>query len=46
MVESVCNLVTHLGKGFNQLDINPVVYSGGRWLALDAKMILGEKPQW
>ncbi len=34
------DLALRIGKGFSQLDINPIVYSGDRWVALDAKIVL------
>ncbi len=40
LLVSVGNLVVGLGEGFNQLDINPVVFSGGGWIALDGMAIL------
>jgi succinyl-CoA synthetase beta subunit len=30
-----------LGERFRQLDVNPIVFAGGRWVALDAKIVLG-----
>ncbi len=36
----VGELITELGSNFNQLDINPVVFSDGRWVALDGMAIL------
>lgn len=40
LVVSVGDLVNDLGSFFNQLDINPVVFSGGKWVALDGMSIL------
>ena len=30
-----------LGEGFRQLDVNPIVFAGNRWVALDARIVLG-----
>jgi len=40
LVVSVGNLVNDLGKFFNQLDMNPVVFAGNKWVALDGMAIL------
>lgn len=37
---AVSRLVVDLGPRFAELDINPMVYAGGRWVALDAKLVL------
>lgn len=39
-ISAVGGLIDEVGEIFNQLDINPIVYSQGRWVALDAKLIL------
>ncbi len=36
----VGRFVQDLGARFNQLDINPLVYAEGRWVVLDAKLVL------
>lgn len=33
-------LVADLGERFSEFDVNPLCYAGGRWIALDAKMVL------
>lgn len=40
LIVSVGELVTGLGSSFNQLDINPVVFSKDKWIALDGMAIL------
>ena len=40
LIVSVGRLINDLGNTFNQLDINPVVFSGGKWIALDGMAIL------
>ncbi len=40
LIVSVGTLITELGSSFNQLDINPVVFSDGKWVALDGMAIL------
>ena len=40
LIVSVGELITELGSSFNQLDINPVVFSNGKWVALDGMAIL------
>lgn len=40
LVVSVGELVNDLGSTFNQLDMNPVVFSKGKWVALDGMAIL------
>jgi succinyl-CoA synthetase beta subunit len=42
-VNRVGRIAVDLGSRFQQLDVNPVVYSGNRWIALDAKIVLGEE---
>ncbi len=43
LVLSVSDLVVSLGNHFDQLDINPVVYAQGRWVALDANLMLSNR---
>ena len=40
LIVSIGNLVNNLGESFNQLDMNPVVFSNGKWIALDGMIIL------
>ncbi|MCD6397872.1 MAG: acetate--CoA ligase family protein [Spirochaetaceae bacterium] len=40
LIVSVGRLVSDLGNNFNHLDINPVVFSEGQWVALDGMAIL------
>ena len=40
IVSSIGDIVAELGDCFNQLDINPIVFDGSRWAALDAVLIL------
>ena len=40
LIVSVGNLISDLGPNFNQLDINPVVWSKDKWVALDGMSIL------
>jgi succinyl-CoA synthetase beta subunit len=40
LVERVAGLATRLIGPGDQLDINPVVWAGERWVALDAKIVL------
>ena len=40
LIVSVGDLVSDLGNNFNQLDMNPVVFSEGKWIALDGMSIL------
>ena len=40
LIVSVGELITALESSFNQLDINPVVFSDGKWVALDGMAIL------
>jgi succinyl-CoA synthetase beta subunit len=40
LIVSIGDLVMKLGSRFNQLDINPVVFSEGQWIALDGMAIL------
>jgi hypothetical protein len=39
-VSRVGCIAVDLGAHFHQLDINPVVFAGDRWVALDAKVLL------
>jgi hypothetical protein len=40
IISKVGDLVVTLGSLFSQLDINPLVHASGRWIALDAALIL------
>jgi succinyl-CoA synthetase beta subunit len=42
LIARVGELTVDLGERFHQLDINPLAWVGGRWLALDAKLLLQE----
>jgi succinyl-CoA synthetase beta subunit len=44
-ISEVADLAAGFGARFDQLDINPLVYSGGRWTALDAKLVLHEETE-
>ena len=46
LVVAVSDLIETLGDRFDQLDLNPVVYSKGRWIALDARLILSGMTLW
>lgn len=37
-------LVAKLGDRLAELDVNPLVYAAGRWVALDAKVVLRDDP--
>jgi hypothetical protein len=39
---AVSRLVTDLGPRFSELDVNPLVFADGGWVALDAKLVLSE----
>ncbi len=41
-IVSVGDLITEMGNHFNQLDINPLVYSEGKWTALDGMLVLNK----
>lgn len=43
LIVSVGELITALGSSFSQLDINPVVFADGKWVALDGMAILNSK---
>lgn len=40
IVAGVSRIVTDLGPRFNQLDINPIVFDGSGWVALDAVLVI------
>jgi acetyl-CoA synthetase (ADP-forming) len=40
VISKVGDLAVELGGLFDQLDLNPLVFTGKRWLALDAKLVL------
>ncbi len=42
IIVSVGELITGLGGNFNQLDINPLVYSDDGWTALDGMLVLNK----
>ena len=39
-VSSISILADDMKETLDQLDINPVVFSGGEWIALDVKAVL------
>ena len=41
-IVTVGDLIFEMGDHFNQLDINPLVYSDGKWTALDGMMVLNK----
>lgn len=43
IVSSVGDIVAELGDRFNQLDINPIVFDGERWVALDAVLLIDSR---
>lgn len=40
-ISSVSRLAHDMGDRLNQLDINPIVFSGSEWVALDVKVMFG-----
>lgn len=40
IISSTAELALGIGEHFSQLDINPLVFSGDRWIALDGKLVL------
>ncbi|MCK5197197.1 MAG: acetate--CoA ligase family protein [Spirochaetales bacterium] len=40
LIVSVGEMITEFGSSFNQLDINPIVFSDEKWVALDGMAIL------
>ncbi len=40
ILSGIGELVVELGEHFNQLDINPIVFNGDKWVALDAVLLL------
>ena len=42
IITAAADLAVRAGKKFSQLDINPLVFSGSHWVALDAKMLLSQ----
>ncbi len=42
LISSAGTAALSLGRHFNQLDINPVVFSKGIWVALDAAVVLND----
>ncbi|MFO8084691.1 MAG: acetate--CoA ligase family protein [Desulfobacterales bacterium] len=43
IITSTAELAVGFGKHFSQLDINPLVFSKNRWVALDAKLLLNQE---
>lgn len=39
-IAAVCSLVEDLADKFQELDVNPIVFNGKGWVALDAKIVL------
>lgn len=42
-LSGICALVADLGDRIGELDVNPLCYAEGRWIALDAKLILASE---
>ena len=40
IITAVADISLELGEFFGQLDINPIVFSEGRWVALDVQLVL------
>ncbi len=40
ILSGIGELIVELGEQFNQLDINPIVFNGDKWVALDAVLLL------
>jgi succinyl-CoA synthetase beta subunit len=40
IISATADFAIGIGKNFSQLDINPLVFSGNNWIALDAKLVL------
>lgn len=45
VISNVSKLAHDLGNRLSQLDINPIVFSSGEWIALDVKVVLEPKYQ-
>lgn len=39
-IATMCSLVEDLADKFQELDVNPIVFNGKAWVALDAKIVL------
>jgi succinyl-CoA synthetase beta subunit len=44
LISAVGDLIYAIEDRFDQLDLNPVVFTQGQWTALDAKLVLREPP--
>jgi succinyl-CoA synthetase beta subunit len=40
IISATAEFAVGIGERFSQLDINPLVFSGNKWIALDAKLVL------
>jgi succinyl-CoA synthetase beta subunit len=40
IISETADFAVRIGEYFSQLDINPLVFSGDKWIALDAKLVL------
>ncbi len=40
IISAAADFAVGIGERFSQLDINPLVFSGNKWIALDAKLVL------
>lgn len=40
IISATADFAVGIGERFSQLDINPLVFSGNKWIALDAKLVL------
>jgi succinyl-CoA synthetase beta subunit len=42
IISATADFAAGFGERFSQLDINPLVFSGNKWIALDAKLVLNQ----
>jgi succinyl-CoA synthetase beta subunit len=42
IISATADFAAGIGEHFSQLDINPLVFSGNKWIALDAKLVLDQ----
>jgi succinyl-CoA synthetase beta subunit len=40
IISATADFVVSIGENFSQLDINPMVFSDNKWIALDSKLVL------
>jgi hypothetical protein len=45
LLVTISRMIAAWGRNFDQLDLNPIVWTGREWMILDAKLVLAPPPE-